>query len=236
MAKRNMVLIDEDKCTGCGQCITGCHEGALQIVDGKAKLISETYCDGLGACIGECPEGAITVEEREAVEFDQTAVDKHLAAKKQSDEAGHVCPGSAMKMIRNKTAKTAVSSSEGPVTSELAHWPVQLTLVPPSAPYLRDADVLLAAACVPFAMGDFHRKLLRDHMVLVACPKLDDAEAHTEKLTSIIKESGLKSLSVVHMEVPCCFGLQKIGEEAVKRSGLDIPFQEVVIGINGEVK
>lgn len=235
MAKRNLVLIDEDKCTGCGQCVTGCHEGALQIVDGKAKLISEIYCDGLGACIGECPEGAITVEEREAVEFDQTAVDKHLAAKKHSAEAGHVCPGSAMKMIRDKATKAAGGDS-GPVASELAHWPVQLTLVPPSAPYLKDADVLLTADCVPFAMGDFHRKLLRDHMVLVACPKLDNTEAHTEKLTSIIKESGLKSLSVIHMEVPCCFGLQKIGEEAVKRSNRDIPFQEIVIGVNGEVK
>ncbi len=235
MAKRNMVLIDEDKCTGCGQCVTGCHEGALQIVDGKAKLVSETYCDGLGACIGECPEGAITVEEREAAEFDQATVDEHLAAKKQSDEAGHVCPGSAMKMIRDKKKRTA-GGDGGPVASELAHWPVQLTLVPPSAPYLRDADVLLTADCVPFAMGDFHRKLLRDHIVLVACPKLDNAEAHTGKLTSILKESGLKSLTVVHMEVPCCFGLQQIAEKAVKQSGLNIPFNEVVIGINGEVK
>lgn len=235
MAKRNIVLIDEDKCTGCGQCVTGCPEGALQIVDGKAKLVSEIYCDGLGACIGECPEGAITVEEREAAEFDQAAVDERQAAKKQPDEAGHVCPGSAVKMIRDKKKRTA-GGEGGPVASELAHWPVQLTLVPPSAPYLKDADVLLTADCVPFAMGDFHRKLLRDHMTLVACPKLDNAEAHTEKLTSIIRESGLKSLSVVHMEVPCCFGLQKIGEEAVKRSGRDIPFQEVVIGINGEVK
>ncbi len=235
MAKRNMVLIDEDKCTGCGQCVTGCHEGALQIIDGKAKLISETYCDGLGACIGECPEGAITVEEREAVEFSQTAVDEHLAAQKHASGSGHVCPGSAVKMIRDKAAKTP-GGGDGPVASELEHWPVQLTLVPPSAPYLKDADVLLTADCVPFAMGDFHRKLLRDHAVLIACPKLDNADAHTDKLTDIIRESGLKSLAVVHMEVPCCFGLQQIAEKAFKQAGLDIPFNEVIIGVNGEVK
>ena len=234
MAKRKIVRIDEDKCTGCGLCVPSCHEGALQIIDGKAKLVAEVYCDGLGACLGECPEDAITIEERDADEFSPVAVEEHLASKNHAPKPAHVCPGSAVRSIKKKVQREA--SGNGHVPSELTHWPVQLTLVPAQAPYLKDADVLLAADCVPFAMGDFHAKLLRGHVVLVACPKLDDAAAHTEKMTDILKSSGLKSLSVVHMEVPCCFGLQQLAEQAHERSGSEVPLKEIVVGIDGELK
>jgi ferredoxin len=234
MANRKIVKIDEDKCTGCGLCVPSCHEGALQIIDGKAKLVAEVYCDGLGACLGECPEDAIIIEDREAEEFDPVAVEEHLASQKHVPKPAHVCPGSAVRSIKKKVEKE--SSGNGHVPSELTQWPVQLTLVPAQAPYLKGADVLLTADCVPFAMGDFHTKLLRDHVVLIACPKLDNAAAHTEKVVDVLENSGLKSLSVVHMEVSCCFGLQQIAEQAYSQSGSEVPLKEIVVGIDGELK
>jgi ferredoxin len=240
MAKRTIVRIDESKCTGCGQCVTGCHEGALQMVEGKARIVSETYCDGLGACIGDCPEGAITIEEREAPDFDPVAVEEHFRKNhhhaEHSPAPAHVCPGSAVRVIREKTAAEPSDSGGESEPGALTHWPVQLTLVPAHAPYLKGADVLLVADCVPFAMGDFHRRLLRGHLVLIACPKLDDSESHVEKLALVVKESGLKSLTAVHMEVPCCFGLTRLAEHAIEISGVDIPLKEVNVGIDGRVK
>jgi ferredoxin len=236
---RKIVKIDEEKCNGCGACIISCAEGALQIVDGKAKLVRETYCDGLGACLGECPQGAIMVEEREAEEFDEEAVERHLQEKESADdELPCGCPSATVTQFERKAetnvlAEKAVESNH---ESRLGHWPVQLTLVPPSAPFLKEADVVLAADCVPFAYGGFHRDFLGDKALLVACPKLDDFQAHREKLTEVLRQSGLKSLTVVHMEVPCCSGLVQMAKQAILASRNVVPFHEITIGIKGERK
>ncbi len=231
MPVRNIVIIDEEKCTGCGECITSCAEGALEIVDGKAKLVSDVYCDGLGACLGVCPEDAITVEPREAAAFDEEAVVAHQASRKApAPQPGFVCPGSAA-----RTLAPAGSAAEG-AGSELAQWPVQLRLVPTNAPYFQNADLLLVADCVPLAMGDFQARLLKGHAVAVCCPKLDDPQEATEKLAAIFKDSSLRSVTVAHMEVPCCFGLQYIVQQALDASGEDIPVSDVTIGINGTVQ
>ncbi len=235
---RKIVKIDEDKCNGCGNCIISCAEGALQIIDGKARLISETYCDGLGACLGECPQGAITIEECEAEEFDEEAVEQHLQEKETEDKLPCGCPSATVTQFEKPT-NTAVPGAE--ITREapesrLAHWPVQLTLVPPSAPFLQGADVVLAADCVPFAYAGFHQDFLGDNALLVACPKLDDFQAHQDKLTEILRQSGLKSLTVVHMEVPCCSGLVHMAKQAILASGNVIPFREITISIKGDHK
>ncbi len=232
---RTVVRIDEEKCDGCGECVLACAEGALQIIDGKAKLISETYCDGLGACLGECPQGAITIEEREAEEFDEEAVSHHLATKEPvSETLACGCP-SAM-VTRFETEEATEFAPAVYQQSTLTQWPVQLTLVPPAAPFLQGADLLLAADCVPFAYAGFHPDFLRNHSLLVACPKLDDFEAHLKKLTDILRGAQVKSLTAVHMEVPCCFGLVHMAKQAIRLSGKDIPFKQVAIGIKGAVK
>jgi len=234
---RKIVRIDEEKCNGCGACVPACVEGALQIVDGKAKLISETYCDGLGACLGECPQGAITIEEKEAEEFDEEATKHHLEQRKHTtEELPCGCPSAIVRQFERQEA-TQVALSEAPsLQSMLSQWPVQLTLVPPTAPFLQGTALVLAADCVPFAYAGFHQDFLRDHSLLVACPKLDDFEAHLRKLTDILCHSQVKSLTVVHMEVPCCFGLLHMVKQAVQLSGKDIPFEEVTIGIKGDLK
>jgi len=232
MTLRNIVKIDEQKCNGCGLCVNACAEGAIKIVDGKARLISETYCDGLGACIGHCPEDAITVERREAAEFDDEATKKHLAEQQQaSTQAEFVCPGLTAQQLENsgKTAPTAPSA--GP--SQLRHWPVQIKLLSPNAACFQNADLLVVADCVPFAMADFHDRFLRDHSVAVGCPKLDNGEFYIEKLAEILKTNKLRSLTVVHMEVPCCFGLTHIAREAIARSGIKMSFDDVTIDLHG---
>jgi Pyruvate/2-oxoacid:ferredoxin oxidoreductase delta subunit len=234
MALRNIVIIDQDKCNGCGQCVTACAEGAIEIVDGKAKLISEIYCDGLGACLGHCPEDAITVEQREAAEFDEKATEEHLARQKQDKaHASFQCPGIAARQMDADDG--ASEPHQADVRSQLTHWPVQLTLLPPNAPCFSDADLLLVADCVPFAMGDFHSRLLKDHSVAVGCPKLDDSEQYIEKVAAILKENKLKSLTVVHMEVPCCFGLTHIARESIARSGVKMPFEDVTVDLKGKI-
>ncbi len=234
MALRNIVIIDEDKCNGCGQCVTACAEGAIEIIDGKARLISEIYCDGLGACLGHCPEDAITVEQREAAEFDEKATEEHLARQKKDEvQASFQCPGIAARQM--KPDDEASEPQEADVRSQLAHWPVQLMLLPPNAPCFDDADLLLVADCVPFAMGDFHSRLLKDHSVAVGCPKLDDSEQYIAKVAAILKANKLKSLTVVHMEVPCCFGLTHIARESIKRSGVTMSFEDVTIDLKGRV-
>ena len=234
---RKIVKIDETKCNGCGLCVPACMEGALQVIDGKARLISEKYCDGLGACLGECPQGAITIEETEAEEFNEEAVKHHLEEKEQATEKVPCgCPSATVTQFeRQETAGVAPGWATNQ-QSMLGHWPVQLTLVPTTAPFLQGANLVLAADCVPFAYAGFHLDFLKGRALLVACPKLDDFEAHQKKLTDILRHSQVKSLTVVHMEVPCCSGLSYMAKQAIRLSGKNIPFKEVTIGINGELK
>ncbi|MHC4742929.1 MAG: ATP-binding protein [Planctomycetota bacterium] len=233
MVMRNIVKIDEDKCNGCGQCVTACAEGAIEIIDGKAKLVSEIYCDGLGACLGTCPEDAITIEQREAEEFDEAATEAHLAEQQKARAREMpVCPGVA---ARDLKPQGQIEPGAESVPSRLSHWPVQLQLVSPAMPCFADADLLLVADCVPFAMGDFHNKLLKDNSVAVGCPKLDNVEFYIEKVAAILKANKLKSLSVVHMEVPCCFGLTQIAREAIARSEAKIPFKDITVSVKGEI-
>ncbi len=237
---RKIINIDEDKCNGCGVCVPACAEGALQIIDGKVRLISEQYCDGLGACLGECPQGAITLEEREAEEFNEEAVGHHLHSPEHAhvaDELPCGCPSATVTRLERHHGREVPSEAAGtPQQSTLSHWPVQLTLVPPSAPFLQGANLLLAADCVPFAYPGFHQDFLQDRSLVVACPKLDDFEAHLEKLTGILRLSEPKSITVIHMEVPCCSGLTHMARQALLASGKDIPFGEVTIGIQGDRK
>jgi Pyruvate/2-oxoacid:ferredoxin oxidoreductase delta subunit len=235
MAVRNVVKIDEDKCNGCGLCATACAEGAIKIIDGKAKLVSDTYCDGLGACLGHCPVDAITVEPREAADFNEEAVKAHLGheAKKAGPLFG--CPGLAMHQFESKPVSAAEPENPQAVPSQLGQWPVQLKLVSPTAPYFADSDLLLVADCVAFAMGDFHQRFLKGRSVAVGCPKLDDAQFYIEKLAQILQANNLRSLTVVHMEVPCCSGLVRIAREAIALSGKAMYFEDVTISLRGEV-
>jgi NAD-dependent dihydropyrimidine dehydrogenase PreA subunit len=253
---RKMVRIDEEKCNGCGECVPSCAEGAIQIIDGKAKLLSDNLCDGLGACLGDCPLGAISVEEREADEYDEAAVHDHLKVLGRAPLTHHdaplagACPSST---VQNFAAPAAggcpsartMSFPESPADvtaaaasrpSRLAQWPVQLHLVPPTAPFFQNADVLLAADCAPFAYADFQEDLLKGKALAIACPKLDNTEPYVEKLTAMITQSNIKSLTVVHMEVPCCNGLVFLAKQALAKSGRDIPFETVCIGIRGDKK
>lgn len=236
MAVRNVVKIDHVKCNGCGLCVTACAEGAMAVVDGKARLVSEIYCDGLGACVGHCPQGAISVEQREAAAFDEEVTQIHLARQKTSaqTQASAMCPGLMAHVFG--PSPEATHSDYGSVPSQLGHWPVQLKLVSPGAPYFKEADLLLTADCVPFAMGDFHARFLKDHSLVVGCPKLDDAPFYIDKLASILTTGTICSLTVVHMEVPCCSGLTRIASEAIRKSGSALrSFQDVTIGVHGDV-
>lgn len=232
---RKIINIDESKCNGCGACIDSCAEGALALVGGKARLVKEIYCDGLAACLKECPQGALTIIEREADDFDEEATREHLREKVQeSPKAACACPGSAVRLLEKK-AEDINSSKPTRQESELTNWPVQLTLVPPDAPFLKQADVVLIADCVPVAYPNLHGDFVKDHSVLVACPKLDDFEAHLAKLTSILEHARIKSLTVVHMEVPCCSGLSYMARKAITASGQDIPLKEITISIQGKI-
>lgn len=241
MATRKIVKIDEERCNGCGLCIPNCAEGALKIIDGKARLISERFCDGLGACLGHCPQDAITIIEREAEEFDEVAVEAHLHQQGSRPEPQPVvkpttgCPSSRPIQLRSPQARTEGPSAT-PSASMLSHWPVQLKLVPVKAPYFEGADLLVAADCVPFAYGSFHRDFLKGKAVVIGCPKLDDAQYYREKMTEIFKGNSLNSITIAYMEVPCCFGLVKIVEDALLASQKAIPLRMVKIGIRGEVK
>ena len=244
MTTRKIVRIDEEKCNGCGLCIPNCAEGAIQIVDGKAKLVSDKFCDGLGACLGHCPEDAITISEREAEEFDEKAVEFHLhnqrgiqpkpkpQPKPQPGFTG--CPSS--RVLQFHVPKPIETGPATPSVSMLSQWPVQLKLVPVDAPYFQDADLLVAADCVPFTYPDFHQDFLKGKAVVVGCPKLDDIKLYREKLTEIFKTNSIKSVTLPFMEVPCCFGLVKATEDAIAASGKNIPLKKVKIGIRGDIK
>lgn len=255
MPVRELVRIDEDRCDGCGLCVTACAEGAIQIIDGKAKLVSEVYCDGLGACLGHCPQEAITVEKVEAKAFDEHAVAQHLAAlaptgtgagvasvtphrAQQEDHMAHGggCPGSRMLQFDTAPAQTASADETGPRPSQLRQWPVQLHLVSPMAPYFQGADVLLTADCVPFAMADFHRDYLRGKALAVACPKLDgNQEVYFDKLVAMIEQARINSLHVVIMQVPCCGGLLRLAQDAAAKATRKVPIKCTVVGMQGEV-
>ena len=250
MAVREVIEIDEKLCDGCGDCVTACAEGAIAIIDGKARLISDVYCDGLGACLGHCPQGAITVIQRNADAFDEAAVERHLATIRtgapssaphpslnvvaQSPVAAGGCPGSLAQAF-NPVAPTIGVAAAGP-TSQLSHWPVQLHLVPPTAPFFANADVLLAADCVAFAVGDFHTRYLAGNALAIACPKLDtNQEVYLQKLVTMIDEAEIKSLRVMVMEVPCCGGLVGLIEEALRRAQCSLPVECLVVGTQGMV-
>ena len=247
MATRKIVRIDEEKCNGCGLCIPNCAEGAIQIVDGKARLITDKFCDGLGACLGHCPEDAITIIDREADDFDEKAVEIHLHKKQEAPLRLHPqpqpkpqpeftgCPSSRVLQFQVPKPRAESGPKESTV-SQLSQWPVQLKLVPVAAPYFQDADLLVAADCVPFAYPDFHQDFLRGKALVVGCPKLDDIQLYREKLTEIFKTNSIKSVTLPFMEVPCCFGLVKATEDAIAASGKDIPLKKVKIGIRGEIK
>lgn len=235
MAVRNIVKIDEEKCNGCGQCAVACAEGAIQIVDGKARLVSEIYCDGLGACIGHCPEDAITIEQRDAADFDEEATKAHLAQQEKAKAASDfVCPGMATQQLKRQGSSAQPTATEK-VPSQLGQWPVQLKLVSPHAPYFANADLLLVADCVPFAMGDFHSRFLKERSIAVGCPKLDDVQFYIEKLAAILQANKLNSLSVIHMEVPCCHGLTHIARQAIARNKIEMAFEDVTIDLHGNV-
>lgn len=273
-SKRNIIRIDEALCNGCGLCVEGCHEGALQMIDGKARIVSELYCDGLGACIGECPTGAITIEEREAEPYDEVAVMERIALKGEKTILAHLrhlkehnetvylqqgleylkahninidtdsllqepkkmacgCPGT---MERSFVAP-AVRNVSPQAVSELTHWPVQLHLLNPAAGFFQGADVVLAADCTAYAYAGFHSRFLRNHILAIACPKLDsNKESYVVKITDMIDTAGINTLTVVIMEVPCCSGLLQIAKLAAGKARRKIPMKLVVIGVQGEIK
>jgi Pyruvate/2-oxoacid:ferredoxin oxidoreductase delta subunit len=241
---RKIIEIDEELCNGCGNCVLACAEGAIQIIDGKARVIADKYCDGLGACIGDCPEDALTIVEREAEDFDEQAVDELLKQqKKDKKEAAPLAGGCPSTKIHTfPTAeegtcacanKPVVQSSSG--ISSLGHWPVQIKLVPAGAPFLKNADLVIAADCVPVAYPDFHADFLKGNAVMIGCPKFDDADEYVEKLSQVFKVSGIKSITAAIMEVPCCSAMPMIIKKALERAGVDIPFKEVVISARGEI-
>jgi Pyruvate/2-oxoacid:ferredoxin oxidoreductase delta subunit len=243
MATRKIVQIDEEKCDGCGLCIPNCAEGALQIIGGKAKLVSDKFCDGLGACLGHCPQDAITVIEREAEDFDEEAVEIHLhkkpeihrQPKPQPEPFFSGCPST--KPIHFKAPESVTdSTSEKRPFSALSQWPVQLNLVPIQAPYFQNADLLVTADCVPFSCGNFHQDFLKGRAVVVGCPKFDDIQIYREKLTQIFKANSIRSITLLYMEVPCCYGLVRVTEDALAASGKKIPLKKIRIGIRGEIK
>ena len=230
---RKIIKINEEKCNGCGLCAQACHEGAIGMVNGKAKLLREDYCDGLGDCLPACPTGAITFEMREAPAYDEQAV-RAAQQSKQAEKAPLPCgcPGSQSKTIVREAS--AVPASPSPVTSQLRQWPVQIKLVPVKAPYFDGANLLIAADCTAYAFGNFHNRFIKNHITLIGCPKLDEGD-YTQKLTEIIRQNNIKSVTIVRMEVPCCGGIQMATQNALQASGKFIPWQVVVIGTDGRI-
>jgi ferredoxin len=240
--KRNIIEIDEEKCNGCGLCIKACHEGAMELVDGKAKLISDEYCDGLGHCLPECPTDAIKIVERDAVDYDEAAVEAKKEQNTKKSDLPCGCPGTMEKSIKRSinlsVSKVPTKIGNGkamPVASELNQWPVQLKLINTKAGFLNGADLLIAADCTAYAYGDFHKEFIKDKVTLIGCPKLDDNNYYKEKIAEILKNNDIKSITVVRMEVPCCAGIVSSVKEAMLQAGIIVPYKEVTIGINGVI-
>ncbi len=239
---RKIIQIDDELCDGCGQCVPSCAEGAIQIIDGKARLVADKYCDGLGACLGECPAGALSVIEKETDEFDEEAVHEHLHAMAEQEKRveGPVlpcaCPSSQLQVFDPGAFQKIDRGAMGePQASALTHWPVQIRLVPPTAPFLKGADLLVAADCTPVAYPNFHQDFLAGKVVMVGCPKFDDVNGYVQKFAEIFDAADIKSVTVVVMEVPCCKGLPVIVEKGMKAAGKKIPIEKVVIGPRGNV-
>ena len=252
---RKIVTIDEELCDGCGQCIPSCAEGAIEIVDGKARIIADKLCDGLGACLGECPVGALKIIEREADEFDEEAVHQHLAEQEkaskeetmacgcssagmQSFGAAAGCPSAGMQTFAEAGANQAAgmpAAVETEAESALSHWPVQIMLVPAQAPFLKGADLLVVADCVPIVYPSFHKDFLQGKAVVMGCPKLDDAQHYIDKFAEICKHSGINSITIPIVEVPCCSGLPIIVKKGMEKAGVQIPIEEIVISTRGKI-
>jgi len=233
MMKRNIIRIDEEKCNGCGLCVNACHEGALQLIDGKARLMSESYCDGLGACLPECPTGAITIEEREAAGFDKTAVKQRQKEKKLFESEGGGCPSVRAMSLEDKPDQAA-SVQEKETASELGQWPCQIKLAPIQAPFYDGAKLLIAAVCTAYAYAGMHSRFMKGRITLIGCPKLDMVD-YAEKLTEILKHNDLRSIEVVRMTVPCCGGIENAVKQALIGSGKMIPWHVTVISPHGEI-
>ncbi|MFX0135204.1 MAG: ATP-binding protein [Candidatus Hodarchaeota archaeon] len=261
MVKRKIIKIDDELCTGCANCIPACPEQALEIVDTpkgkKARIVKDLYCDGLGACLGDCPTGALTIEERETEAYDDDAtierikevapemlethikhMEEHATelAEHHTHEIHpgiHTCPSAkVLNWTKEETSKVSTTR----IDSELRQWPVQIHLVPPNAPYFQNADLVIVADCVPFSYANFHQDFLKGHPIAVGCPKLDDSNAYVDKIAQIINTANLKSIQVIHMEVPCCFGLVQIVHQALKKAGKSVPIEEITISIKGQKK
>jgi Pyruvate/2-oxoacid:ferredoxin oxidoreductase delta subunit len=239
--KRKVIEINEDLCNGCGQCIMSCAEGALEIVEDKARLVSEKYCDGLGACLGECPQGALKVVEKDAEDFDECAVEERLESLKR-DEPTHEdlacgCPSAQIRTFapEKRTIESSGTTSAQTAPSTLTHWPVQIRLIPPTAKFLRNADLLIAADCTPVAYPNFHRDFLDGKVVMVGCPKFDDVQDYVERFAGIFTHASIKNVTVVIMEVPCCGGLPMIVKRGMELAGKSIPIEQIVISARGDV-
>jgi Fe-S-cluster-containing hydrogenase component 2 len=229
---RKIIKIDKDKCNGCGACAAACHEGAIEMVDGKATLTREDYCDGLGDCLPACPTNAISFEEREAPAYDHAAV---MRAKEQNSASTHACacPGSASKAIKRQTSPYT-SPLSPQIQSQLSQWPCQIKLAPVNAPYFDGANLLIAADCTAYAYGNFHNEFIRNHITLIGCPKLDEGD-YTDKLTAMIANNNIKSVTIVRMEVPCCGGIENAAKRALQSSGKFIPWRVVTISTDGRI-
>jgi ferredoxin len=247
LVTRKIIKIDEDLCTGCGNCVVDCAEGALKVIDGKARVVNEVFCDGLGACIGSCNVGALKIIEREALEFDEEEVEKHLEGMKKNEQVdtGEVerifseqshqcgCPSTQTMTFSAPVVQDEVSEK---IQSTLRQWPIQMHLINPQAPYYQGADVLIAADCVAYSYGDFHRDFMKEKSIAIACPKLDQGrESYIEKIRSLIDDAKINTLTVVMMEVPCCGGLLGMTQQAVDRAIRKVPIKRVVIGIKGGI-
>ncbi len=237
--KRKIIQIDEEKCDGCGQCVPACAEGSLELIDGKVRVVSDNLCDGLGACLGECPNGALKIIEREAEEFDEEAVEKYLAGKTdqehlQSRTIGGGCPSARIQQF-GRARPIGPAPTTGSEPSALAHWPVQIRLVPPTAPFLKGADLLVLADCVPVAFPTLHRDFLEGKAVMMGCPKFDDAQSYIDKFTQIFRTAGIRRITIVVMEVPCCEGLPMIVRKGLEAAGKSIPIEEVVVSTKGAI-
>ncbi len=260
---RKIIKIDEDLCTGCGQCVIGCAEGALEIIDGKAKVVNEVFCDGLGACIGDCPEGALEIIEREALEFDEEEVEKHLESLSKIEEEklnqakqivaehshqcgcasedseitleNHICScASGETVVFDELEEQTIATGENPTT--LRQWPVQMHLINPAAPYFQGADVILTADCVAYALGDYHNKYLKGHSIAIACPKLDQGrEVYIEKIRAWFDEAKINTLTVMRMQIPCCGGLLGLAQEAAKRAKRKVPIKYIIVSVEGTI-